>query len=116
MIFYCFEADVTFEAVGRQETVDLSLDITKKSGSIFLIGLFKGAEKIHIEKIVKKELRIHGSYTCSFSFPTAINLAASGKVDLAALISHKYQIQDVAKAFADAASYSEDRIKTVITL
>ncbi len=110
------ESDVTFEAVGRQETVDIAIDVTKKRGTIFLIGLFRGPEKIHIDNIVKRELRVDGSYTCAFSFPTAINLAASGRVDLASLITHRYSIERVADAFADAASYKRHPIKTVITI
>lgn len=108
--------DVTFEAVGIQETADMSIDITRRDGTIFLVGLFEGPEKIHIEKIVKKELNLSGSFTCAFSFPTAINLASSGQIDMESLITHRYPLKDISKAFYEASMYTEDRIKTIITI
>ena len=65
-------------------------------------------------QIVKKELNIHGSWTCAFTFSDSIALASQGKIDLKSLITHRYPFSKVATAFQDASEYSEQRIKTVI--
>jgi len=106
--------DLTFEVVGREITAQMALDITSRDGDIFLLGVFEEPSKLDLMKIVKKELNIHGSWTCAFSFPEALDLVAKGKIDLTNLITHRYTAKDGAKAFEEAFSYSEKRIKTII--
>jgi len=106
--------DLTFEAVGREVTAQIALDITARDGHVFLLGVFEEPSQLDLMKIVKKELNVHGSWTCAFSFPEAIDLVAKDKINLKNLITHRYAFKDGAKAFKDAASYSEKRIKTII--
>lgn len=108
--------DSAFEAVGKEVTAELCIDIVRRDGDIFLLGVFEHAAKLDLMKVVKKELNIYGSWTCAFSFPPAIALVAEGKVDLQSLITHRYTIDNVAQAFAEASTYSDSRIKTIITL
>lgn len=107
-------ADITFEVVGRDETAELALEITRRNGEVILLGVFEKESTINLMHIVKKELNLHGSWTCAFSFPEAIDLIAKGKIDVKKLITHRYAAADGAKAFADASSYSAKRIKTII--
>ena len=106
--------DVAFEVVGKEKTAELCIDITRRDGDIFLLGVFEKPAALNLMSVIKKELNIHGSWTCAFSFPEAINLVAERKVDLKSLITHTYDLADVAKAFADASQYSDNRIKTII--
>lgn len=108
--------DVTFEAVGRAEAVDLGLDITRQDGVIHVLGVFEGPASLNIMKLVKKELVLNGSWTCAFSFPAAIEMVHEGKVDLKSLITHRYAFKDALRAFEDSAAYKGNRIKTVITI
>lgn len=108
--------DFSFEAVGKEVTAELCIDITRRDGNIFLLGVFEKPAKLNLMRVIKKELNIHGSWTCAFSFPAAIELLSTGKVDLKSLITHRYQIDDVAKAFSEASVYSDQRIKTIINL
>lgn len=106
--------DSAFEAVGKEATVELCIDIVRRDGDIFLLGVFEQPAKLNLMKVVKKELNIYGSWTCAFSFPAAIDLVAEGKVDLKSLITHHYTLDEVWQAFVDASTYSDHRIKTVI--
>ncbi|MBU0619588.1 MAG: alcohol dehydrogenase catalytic domain-containing protein [Patescibacteria group bacterium] len=106
--------DVVFEVVGRQITAQTSIDIARRDGQVFLLGVFEEPSKLDLMKIVKKELNVHGSWTCAFSFPQAIDLVMQNKIDLKSLITHRYSIDQAAQAFKDASAYSNDRIKTVI--
>lgn len=108
--------DAAFEAVGKEVTAELCIDITRRDGNIFLLGVFEKPATINLMRVIKKELNIFGSWTCAFSFPAAIDLLVTGKVDLKSLITHRYPIDDVAKAFAEASVYSDQRIKTIINL
>jgi len=106
--------DVCFEVVGKEITAQTCINIARRDGEIFLIGVFENLSKLNLMHVVRKELNIHGSWTCAFTFPDAINLATCGKVDLKSLITHRYKIDKVGKAFVEASEYSGERIKTVI--
>ena len=106
--------DAVFEVVGKEETAELSLEIARKAGKIFILGIFESPARLDLMQIVKKELVVCGSYTCAFSFPEAIELAAQGRVDLKSLITHVYPVSEGEKAFEEASRYEGSRIKTLI--
>lgn len=108
------KADASFEVVGREKTAQACIDITRRNGNIYLLGVFEEPAKLKLMPVVKKELHLHGSWTCAFSFPESIELAASGKIDLKSLITHRYKIDEVERAFREASRYSQERIKTLI--
>jgi 2-desacetyl-2-hydroxyethyl bacteriochlorophyllide A dehydrogenase len=106
--------DMVFEAVGQETTAELSLEIAKREGDVFILGVFEAPVKVNLMHLVKKELNVHGSWTCSFSFAPAIELVANKKIDLKKLITHRYKASQTIQAFKEAASYNNNRIKTVI--
>jgi 2-desacetyl-2-hydroxyethyl bacteriochlorophyllide A dehydrogenase len=106
--------DLVFEAVGQASTAELSLEIARRGGEVFLLGVFETPSKINLMNIVKKELNVHGSWTCALSFLPSLELAASKKLDLKSLITHRYAAKNGIKAFKEAASYQGQRIKTII--
>lgn len=110
------DVDASFEAVGKEATAELCIDITRRDGSVFLLGVFEKPATLDLMRIIKKELHLHGSWTCSFSFPAAIDLVAKRKIDLKSLITHTIPFDRSPEAFADALSYSGRRIKTIIRL
>ncbi len=106
--------DIVFEAVGIEQTAAMSFAITRRDGSVYLLGVFALPSRINLMHIVKKELNVHGSWTCAFSFPDSIDLVTRKKVDLKRLITHRYPASRGAEAFAEASQYTKKRIKTVI--
>lgn len=106
--------DAAFEAVGKDATANLCMDITRRDGNVYLLGVFEKPATLDLMKLIKKELNVFGSWTCSFSFPAAIDLVLQKKIDLKSLITHRYPFADAIRAFKDADSYSGNRIKTVI--
>ncbi len=106
--------DKSFEVVGREETAEMAIDITRRDGDIYLLGVFEKPAKLDLMQVVKKELNVFGSWTCAFSFNDSIDLLAKGKIDVKSLITHRYSIDEVEKAFRESNEYSQQRIKTVI--
>jgi len=106
--------DVAIEAVGREATAQMALDITARSGRVLLLGVFEEPAKIDLMTLIKKELTVHGSWTCAFSFPEALELVSKGKIDLKRLISHRYEAKNGKQAFEDCFNYVGNRVKTVI--
>lgn len=108
--------DLAFEVVGQAATAELSLEIVRRGGEVFTLGVFESMSPVNLMNIVKKELTVHGSWTCAHSFPPAIELAAAKKLDLKSLITHRYSLRQAPRAFQDAAAYKGQRIKTIINI
>lgn len=111
---YPLGVDQSFEAVGREATAELCIDITRRGGKVTILGVFEKPATLDLMMVIKKELNLFGSWTCAFSFPAAIEMVAEKKIDLKSLVTHRYALADGAKAFADSFQYTEGRIKSVI--
>lgn len=110
----CDGADVVFEVVGRQETLDLALALVRPGGKLVVLGLFDQPIHLDMTHIVRNEITVLGSYTCMNSFLPTIQLLEHGAIHTKDFITHRYPFAQAEKAFQDASNYTENRIKTVI--
>lgn len=107
-------ADVVFEAVGSDSSAELALELARSSGQVTILGVFEHNVQINMMQIVKKELHVQGSWTCIFSFPQSLLLLKSKAIDTTHFITHRYPFSDTVKAFQEASTDKEGRIKSVI--
>ncbi len=107
-------ADVVFEVVGQEATLRNALQVVRPGGIVAVLGVFEHDVLVNMMSVVKREIKILGSWTCLNTFQAAIDLLVSDEIPTDLLITHRYAFADAAKAFSDASSYSEDRIKTII--
>lgn len=49
-----------------------------------------------------------------YSFPAALDLLSSGKIDVGPLITHRYKLSDVSTAFLTAKTGRDGAIKVII--
>jgi L-iditol 2-dehydrogenase len=54
-------ADISFEVVGKNETVNIAVDIVRKGGTVVLIGNTAKIIEFPLQKVVTKELKVQGS-------------------------------------------------------
>lgn len=107
-------AHVVFEAVGSDTSAELAIELARAGGQIVVLGVFEHDVTINMMNIVKKELHVHGSWTCIFSFDQTITLLESKHMNTANLITHRYKFADAIKAFEEASTDRANRIKSVI--
>lgn len=107
-------ADVVFEAVGSDSSAELALELARATGKVTILGVFEHNVQINMMQIVKKELHVQGSWTCIFSFPQTLLLLKSKAIDTTNFITHRYSFSDTIKAFQEASTDKEGRIKSVI--
>lgn len=79
--------DLAYEAVGRNETVAAALDCTQKGGTVTLIGNIQPEVTLPLQKVVTRQIRLQGSCASAGEYPQAIELIASGKMQVGPLIS-----------------------------
>lgn len=109
-------ANVVFEAVGSDSSAELAIELARSGGQVVILGVFEHDVTINMMNIVKKELHVHGSWTCIFSIDQTISLLQSKHIQAASLITHRYPFADAIKAFSEASTDRGGRIKSIIEL
>ncbi|MFT9396729.1 MAG: zinc-dependent alcohol dehydrogenase family protein [Bifidobacterium psychraerophilum] len=89
--------DVIVEAVGLPATQSQAISAAQKGAQVLMFGV--GPQEASFEMntydIYKKQLTIQGSFINPLTFCDAIALLSSGKVDVDALISHVFVLEQV---------------------
>ena len=93
--------DIVIEAVGKTETVEESFSLVKKGGRILVFGFCpEGKEAKFIPfDVLSKELTILGSWVNPHTFPRALEILASGKIDLKPLVSLRLKLEKIMDGF-----------------
>lgn len=92
-------ADAVFEAVGKNETVNVAIDCVRKGGRVTLIGNVTPAVTIPLQKVVSRELRLQGSAASSGEYPEAMQWMRDGKICVKPLISAVAPLEEGAEWF-----------------
>ena len=92
-------ADVSFEAVGLTETVDLSIGLTRKGGKVVLVGNRSPKIDFPLQKVVTGELKILGSCAIRGEYERILELLASGKLAVDDQVAAVTPLKDGAEWF-----------------
>ncbi len=97
-------ADLVIECVGSVETLARAVEIARVGGSILAYGTISETEgSFPYYSLYYKELLVgHPRSARASDFPTAIETVASGKVDLAPLVSHRFPLSRIHDAVVAA--------------
>jgi len=98
-------ADVVIECVGNPRTVAQALDLARRGGRVVLFGVNPKEAEVAVRPydVFLNELTIVGSYVNPYTHARAIELLASGRVQVRELISHRFPLAQFAQAMALAA-------------
>jgi L-iditol 2-dehydrogenase len=96
--------DVAFEIAGTDDGVSLAVAVVRAGGRVVLAGI-PGDDTIRLPAATarRKGLTIAMSRRMNDTYPRAVALAATGKVDLS-VVSHQFPLADAAEAMAVAAT------------
>lgn len=98
-------ADVAFIATGAPEAVAQAVRIVRKRGHVTVVGIFPRRVEVPATSIVRREITLAGAYDARpANFEQAIGLIASGRIDAAGLITHRFPLEEAEKAFEVAKS------------
>jgi len=107
-------ADVVFDAVGRTKTVTESIDSVRKGGTVTLIGNIAPEVSIPLQKVVSRQIRLQGSAASSGEYPTAIELIASGRIQVRPLISAVAPLEEGPQWFERLHAQEPNLMKVVL--
>lgn len=95
--------DVAFEAAGDNGAVETAIETCKPGGRVAIIGISSDDRTSFTASTARRKgLTILICRRMKNTYPRAINLAAQGKVDLAAMITHRYEFDRSVEAFQAA--------------
>lgn len=80
-------ADAAIEAVGSSDTVNLAIDSVRKGGRVTLVGNVSPTATLPLQKVVARQIRLQGSCASAGEYPRAIELVASGAIQVKPLIT-----------------------------
>lgn len=109
-------ADVVFEASGSPKAYQGIFDLMRPGGALVLVGLPIEPVDFDIPASIFKEARIETVFRYANNFDRAVNLIASGKVDLKPLITDTFDFNESIAAFERAAKGLPEDVKLQIRL
>jgi 2-desacetyl-2-hydroxyethyl bacteriochlorophyllide A dehydrogenase len=105
-----------FEAVGLEITLNQALQTLQKGGEAVLVGLFEEQRvALPANIFVQKEISLVGSQGYQWDFQRAIELIQQGKIDLEEMITHKFHLEQIQKAFETLIKPAQEAVKVVIS-
>ncbi len=107
--------DLVLEAVGRNETVAAAMDCVRKGGTVTLIGNITPTVSLPLQKVVSRQIRLQGSAASSGEYPEAMELVASGKIQVKPLISAVAPLEDGPRWFERLYGHEPNLMKVVLT-
>jgi L-iditol 2-dehydrogenase len=107
--------DIVLEAVGRNETIATAIDSVSKGGTVTLIGNITPEVTLPLQKVVSRQIRLQGSAASSGEYPEAIELVASGRIQVTPLITAIAPLEDGPRWFKRLYSHEPNLMKVVLT-
>jgi len=93
-------ADIAMEVIGNPKTIEMAFDSVRVGGRLCIVGYTHEAISIIAGKIMFKELEIVGSLGCRpVDYLPLIRMVEQGKVDVKRIVTHRFSLDDLPKAF-----------------
>lgn len=75
-------ADISFEAVGKSESVNIAIDVLRKGGKTVLVGNTSPKIDFPLQKVVTTELKVLGSCAIRGEYETVLAMMETGKLSV----------------------------------
>ncbi len=110
--------DIAFEAAGAADTPQNGVDMLRPGGTLVLCGIPSGEDKLTLtaSSTRRKGTTIKMVRRMKFVYPRGIRLVQRGMVDLKAIATHFFTLDDIPRAFEMVAGYEDGVIRAVVLL
>lgn len=106
--------DAFIDASGAPSAVVDGIRAVRPAGSVVLVGLGAESMELPVQVIQNRELVLTGVFRYANTWPTAIALVESGRVDLDAMVTARFPLERTADALES--DRAPGTVKTVVTV
>ena len=107
--------DCVFECCGQQEALDQGMRLLKPGGKLMLIGIPEfDRYSLSAEVGRRRELCLQNVRRQNGCVEAAIDLVASGTIDPAFMITHRFDLEETRQAFDLVEAYADGVLKAMI--
>ena len=107
-------ADVAFEVVGANATINTAISCVRKGATITLVGNLTPIVEIPMQKIVTEQLRLQGSCAINGEYEASLALISSGQIDVGAILSAEVPLSEGAAWFDRLYNHEKGLMKVVL--
>lgn len=109
--------DAVFETAGNRVTMDQSIRIAKRGGTVTFVGYTKdGRADLNVNLLIDKELTLTTVFRYHNTYPKAIAAVAGGTIELDEVVSAIYSLDDVQQGMDHAVHNKAEVTKCVIRI
>ncbi|KAL2027627.1 hypothetical protein VTO58DRAFT_110315 [Aureobasidium pullulans] len=103
-------ANVAFECTGIESCLNICVGMAGQGSRVVIVGMGKPQQEVNISLALIREIEIVGVWRYANTFQPAIQLIEKGMVDVKALITHRFEMEDVASALEFALQRPADLV------
>lgn len=107
-------ADVVFETAGNPVTTGMTGKMTRKGGTITLVGNTPGETPFEFLEVMNKEITIKSVFRYRNTWPLALSALESGNIRIDDIISLVFPIEEAPEAFETALTKKATNVKVVL--
>jgi L-iditol 2-dehydrogenase len=108
-------ADVAIECAGHPSALNAAIGACRAGATTVLIGMPPGdTVEININDLIVREIKLRPIFRYNNTFPTGVNLLASGKVDVKPLLSKTFTLAQVPQAFEYVVAHRDTCVKAIV--
>jgi alcohol dehydrogenase len=108
--------DVAIEAVGIPATFDICQAIVAPGGRIANVGVHGKPVELHLEKLWDRNISLTTRLVDTATTPMLLKVVRSGKLQPSRLVSHRFPMSDIMKAYDTFGNAGkEGALKVILT-
>lgn len=107
-------ADVALECSGAADAVGQAVAMVRKGGRVAAIGIPLEDARIPMQRLVLDEIDLVGVRAAAGEMPRAIELAATGRIRLRELVTHRFALEDFADAYGTFTQRRDGALKVIV--
>lgn len=110
-------ADVAIECAGHPSALNAAIEATRAGGVVVLIGMPPNdTATVNVNDLIVREITLRPIFRYNNTFPTGVELLASGKVDVKPLISKRFSLEETPAAFDYVVENRATCMKAIVDL
>ena len=111
---YTHPPEVLLECSGYPPAIAEAIRALDRAGRAVLVGMGGDEIPLPLSAVQGRELEVTGTFRYANTWPTAIALVESGRVDLDAMVTARFPLEKVAEALDS--DRTPGSVKTVVTV